>query len=222
MSEPRQIPLDLGHRPAMGRADFLVGPANSDAVAWIDRWPEWPNRALAIFGPAGCGKSHLARVFATRADAAIVPAADIDLRRAEVLANEKRALVIEDGDSLAHPRAILHVLNALRESARGLLITGREPPARWAVALPDLASRLKALTAVGIQPPDDEMFAAILVKLFADRQIAIGPEVVTYLVRRIDRSFDAARRIVAAADESAMAEGRAITVPLVKRLTDSI
>lgn len=108
------------------------------------------------------------------------------------------------------------------ESARGLLITGREPPARWAVALPDLASRLKALTAVGIQPPDDEMFAAILVKLFADRQIAIGPEVVTYLVRRIDRSFDAARRIVAAADESAMAEGRAITVPLVKRLTNSI
>lgn len=206
----------------MGRDDFLVGPANADAVAWIDRWPDWPNNALAVFGPAGCGKSHLARVFAARANARFYSAADIDLLHAEAIASETGPVVIENGDRLIQERALFHVLNALRESKRALLLTGVEPPARWLVALPDLGSRLKAITAVGIASPDDDMFNAVLVKLFADRQIKIAPDVVSFLARRIDRSFDAARRIVAAADQSSLAEGRAVTIPLVKRLTESI
>lgn len=213
---PRQLPLDLGHRPALGRDDFLVAASNHDAVAWIDRWPEWPNRTLALYGPAGCGKTHLAHVFAGRTGAAIVPINKLD----PAALGAVKAVVIEDADRLTDERPLLHAINSLRELGRGLLLTGEVAPARWPIKLPDLASRLRALTAVGIDPPGDDLFAAVLVKLFADRQIQIAPDVVTYLMRRIDRSFDAARRIVAAADAGALAEGRAVTIPLVRRLTE--
>jgi DnaA regulatory inactivator Hda len=216
VNAPRQLPLDLGFRPALGRADFYVGASNADAVAWIDRWHEWPNHALALFGPPGCGKSHLVQVFAGRAGAQVTTAAALN----DSLIDAKGALAIEDCDVLPDERALFHIFNAMREQKRSLLLTARRPPAQWSVKLPDLASRLKAITAVGIVPPDDEMFAAVLLKLFSDRQIQITSEVVSYVLRRIERSFEAARRIVADADAGSLAEGRAVTVPLLKKLLE--
>lgn len=217
VNAPRQLPLDLGFRPALGRADFYVGASNADAVAWIDRWPEWPNHVLALFGPPGCGKSHLVQVFAARAGANVTTAAALN----ESLITASGALAVEDCDALPDERALFHIFNAMREQKRSLLLTARRPPAQWQVKLPDLASRLKAIVAVGIEPPDDDMFTAVLVKLFSDRQIQITPEVVSYVLRRIERSFEAARRTVAAADAGALAEGRAVTVPLIKKLLDA-
>jgi chromosomal replication initiation ATPase DnaA len=216
----RQLVLDLSLRPALGRDDFYVGPANFEAVAWIDRWPDWPMPAVALHGPPGCGKSHLAQVFAARAGAAVVAAADLRADSIGELMAGGRALAVEDCGRLGDERALLHVLNLAKEHGQSLLLTGREPPARWAVALPDLRSRLAAVPAAGIDLPDDAMIAAVLVKLFADRQLIVAPDVVTYAARRMDRSFDAARRLVAAADAHALAAGRAVTIPLLRALLD--
>ncbi|MDX2225283.1 MAG: DNA replication protein [Rhodospirillaceae bacterium] len=220
MSPDRQLVFDLSLRPALGRADFYVGPANFEAVAWIDRWPDWPQRALAIFGPPGCGKSHLVQVFAARAAARVVAAADLRAAAIGELLATSAALAVEDCDGLVDERALLHALNLANELGRSLVMTAREPPARWPVALPDLRSRLAAVPAAGIDLPDDAMIEAVLVKLFADRQLIVAPDVVTYVTRRMDRSFDAARQLVAAADRRALAAGTAVTIPLVRTLLD--
>ncbi len=218
MNVKRQLALDLGHRPAFGRDDFLVAPGNAEAVAHIDRWPDWSGHALAIFGPPGCGKSHLAHVFALRAAAMVVEPGDVNVSSVVNLIEPNSSLVIENGESVPDPRALLHLFNAMKEKGGHILLTSREPPSRWPVTLPDLKSRLAAVQAVRIDAPDDAMIEAVLVKLFADRQLSVSPDVVAYMLRRMDRSFAAARRIVDLADTESLAGQRPISVPLIKSI----
>lgn len=218
MAIKRQLAFDLGHRPAFGREDFLVAPCNSEAVANIDRWPDWPSHALAIFGSPGCGKSHLAHVFALRADAAIVEPDEVIVSAVANLAKRKKNLVIENGELVSDDRALLHLFNAMKERGGYLLFTSREPPARWPQMLPDLKSRLTAINAIRIEAPDDAMIEAVLVKLLSDRQLTVNPETLTYIIRHMNRSFSAARRIVELADTESLAGKRPITIPLIKNV----
>lgn len=223
MSDPnRQLPLDLPHRPALSREDFLVAPANAEAVAWLDTWPRWPGPALALHGPRGCGKTHLGHVFAARSGAAIIAAPDLPGEDIPHVLAHHRAVMVEDVDRhVPDPvleEALFHAWNRVTESGCHLVLTGAAPPARWPVALPDLASRLSTAHAVAIAPPDDLLMEAVLVKLFIDRQLRVGPDVVRFLLRNMERSFAAARRLVAAADSMSLAERRDITVPLIRRV----
>ncbi len=214
-----QLPLPLGHRPALGREDFLIAAGNAEAVAWLDRWPDWPAPALVLHGPSGCGKTHLAQVFAARSGARVETGAPGFAPDPPTLLAAP-AVVIDDTDAGLDETALFHLYNGAKESGVRLLLTAKGAPGRWA-ALPDLRSRLSACPAVAIGPPDDAVMAAVLVKLFADRQLKVGTEVITYLLRHMDRSFAAARRVVAEADRLSLAEHRGITVPLVKRTLDT-
>lgn len=210
-----QLPLDLAHRPALGRDDFLVAPANAEAVAWLDRWPNWPAPALVLTGPAGSGKTHLAQVFAARSGAVVLE--DLAASRLPDLLGRARAAILEEART-APEEALLHLYNLLAERGGHLLLPAREPPARWGIALADLRSRLLAAPVAALQPPDDSLLAALLVKLFADRQLAVGAEVLAYLVPRLERSFDAAARVVTALDRAALAAHRPVTVPLAREV----
>lgn len=212
-----QLPLPLDHRAALGREDFLVAPANAEAVAWLDRWPDWPAPALILIGAPGCGKSHMAHVFAAHSGAPVVTGqAGLRLDPPTLLA-DTRAVVIDDADAGLDETSLFHLYNAAREGGCHLLLTARTAPGRWA-GLPDLRSRLSAAPSVEIGPPDDAVMAAVLIKLFSDRQLKVGAEVVTYLLRHMERSFAAAQAVVAAADALSLAEQRAVTVPLVRRV----
>jgi len=198
----RQLTLDLGFRPALGRGDFIVAPSNSDAVAWIDRWPDWPDlgtgfRALALHGPAGAGKSHLAAVWRARAPG---------------------GTLLDDAAPPADERELLHELNALRERGGQLLLVGRAAPARWPVRLPDLASRLKAIPAVALGAPDDSLLRALYGKLFAERQLAVGCELIDWLIAHLERSGAAALLAVDRLDQAALEQRRAITIALARAL----
>lgn len=214
MSVPRQLALDLGHRSAFGRSNFLVSAANAEAVAWIDRWPDWPGHALAIAGPGGCGKTHLAHVFQERSGARMVSPGE--LARPDRLAGDG-ALAVDDA-ARADERALLHLWNLQRERGGSLLLTAARAPARWGVRLPDLASRLSAMPVAEVTAPDDALLAAVLVKQFADRQLAIAPEVVTFVATRLERSFAAAAAVARALDEAAMAQARAPSIPLAREV----
>ncbi len=214
----QQIPLDLGHRPALGRNDLLVTEGNKEAVAWIDSWPDWPVHALALYGPAGSGKTHLVHVFAALAKAELITPDDLADRDALSLVRANKALAWDNADSGADETALFHLLNAVREEGRHLLICGRTAPARWPVQLPDLKSRLSAASAVEIAPPDDATLMAVLAKLFKDRQVLVDADVLEYVVTRMPRSFEAATTLVTAADREALARGRRITVPLMREV----
>lgn len=210
-----QYPLPLPHRPALEREDFWVAPANEAAVVWIDRWPGWPAPALTLAGPAGSGKTHLSHVFARRSGAVLL--APEALRRAppRALVGAARAAILDDAEHAAE-EPLLHLYNLLAERQGHLLLLARAPPARWGIALADLRSRLLAAPVAELAPPDDALLAALLVKLFADRQVRVSEEVVAWLVPRIERSFAAAQRAIAALDRAALAQNRPITVPLAR------
>ena len=207
---PEQLPLDLPVRSAMNAAGFVVSDSNRDAVAWADRWPDWPNGILAVYGPPGCGKTHLAHVWQARSAARFLePSALEQLPDGENL--------ILDGIRLPEEH-LFHLINHVRAEQASLLILDREPPARWAVRLPDLASRLAGIPAVAVLPPDDTLLAAVLAKHFADRQVEVAQEVIAYLVKQIERSFTAAETMARRLDREAMARRAPITIKLARDL----
>ncbi len=220
-----QLTLDLGHRPALGREDFLVAPGNEIAVAWIDRWPDWPNNGLALYGPPGCGKSHLIEVWRAASAAVTVDAGRLAGADPMALLGAATTCVIDaaeraigDGE---RERGLFHLYNVVVQRGGHLLLTGRSAPGRWAIDLPDLRSRLAALPSVALGGPDDAQLQAVLVKLFADRQLAVKAEVLDYLTARMERSFGAARALVAAIDRAALAQQREITIPLARAVLES-
>ena len=208
---PRQLVLALDHAESFAREDFLAGPPNAAGLALIERWPDWPAPAMALVGPEGAGKSHLAAIWAEASGARVLSArliGETDLPGALATG----ALVIEDLSAEAFDeRALFHLLNLAREQSAFLLLTSRAPPAGFTLAIRDLASRLRALPVVTLAPPDDALLRALIVKLAADRQLALDEALVTFLVNRIERSYAAARAALTRMDEEAMRLHRPVT-----------
>jgi chromosomal replication initiation ATPase DnaA len=217
-----QLALDLGHRAAFDADNFLIAPCNRDAVMWVDRWPAWPAPALVVHGPPACGKTHLAHVWQARSGARTVAADQLSGAAPGALLSEGSCAVVEGGDHVTDEAALMHLYNVAAEAGGQLLITAATPPARWSLSLADLRSRLVAAPAVAIGPPDDGLIAALLIKLFDDRQLRVSDGVVEFLLARMERSFEAARRLVTALDEAALANRRNITVPLARQVLDDL
>jgi chromosomal replication initiation ATPase DnaA len=198
----------------------LVAPCNQAAISWLDRWPAWPGPGLAVYGPPGCGKTHLAHVFQARSGARLVRPADIQRETPPLLLEGARACILDGGPPLPQ-RELLHLYNALAEKGGQLLILSRLAPARWDIELPDLASRLAALPAVRIEPPDDALIEGLLIKLFADRQLTVAPGVVSYLRTRLERSFDSLRDMVDRLDRESLARRRAVSLTLAREILEA-
>jgi chromosomal replication initiation ATPase DnaA len=208
---PRQLTLDLEHAESFARDDFLGGPSNAAALTLIDGWPDWPNRIVLLAGPEGAGKSHLAAIWAAQAGARCIAARTLSEDDVPA-ALATGALVVEDAvESGFDETAMFHLLNLAREEGAFVLLTARTAPAMWQLQTPDLASRLKALPVVALAPPDDALLRAVLVKLFADRQLAVDEQLIGYVATRIGRSFAEAQAAVAALDREAMRLKRPLT-----------
>jgi len=220
---PRQLAFDLPVRPALGRGDFLVAPPNAVALATVEGG-DWPQGKLILAGPEGAGKTHLAHVWATAEGAAVIAAADLAGADIPTLAGSG-AVAVEDADRIAGDRAaedaLFHLHNLVLAEGGRLLLTARAAPRHWGLALPDLASRMQAAGLATIAPPDDALLSAVLVKLFADRQIAVPPALISWLVTRMERSFAGAQRLVAALDARALAEGKPVSRGLAQAVLDS-
>lgn len=217
-TSPRQLALALGHTDSFAREDFLRGPTNADALAMIEHWPDWPARTLALVGPEGAGKSHLAAIWAETSGARFLSAralAETDLPAALATG----ALVVEDlAPDAFDERALFHLLNLSREEGAFLLLTARAAPATWPVRIADLGSRLRAVPVVELGSPDDALLRAVLMKLFADRQLRVDDSLVNYLATRIERTFAAAREMVALLDREALRQQRPVTRALAAEL----
>jgi chromosomal replication initiation ATPase DnaA len=213
-----QLALDLPHRTAFGRSDFMVSDSNIAAVERIDRWPDWPSPALVLHGPPGCGKTHLIHVWRESASAFIIPGESLtDAIVPRLIQEVPRQIAVDDAER-ASEAALLHLYNSCIEHRGNLLITACRPPGSWRVVLADLRSRLRAIPVVEIGAPDDSLLGAVLVKHFADRQLHVAPQVIAYLLRRIDRSFAAAEKIVASLDGAALSNGGPVTIAQARKV----
>jgi len=215
---PRQLVLALDHSVSFAREDFLRGPSNAAALTLIERWPDWPDRIVAIIGPEGSGKSHLAAIWAETTGARILSAKLLSVSDLPA-AFATGALVLEDLEFAGlDERALFHFLNLARENRAFVLITSRSPLSTFPVAIRDLASRMRAVPSVTMTSPDDALLRALIVKLAADRQISVDEALVNYLANRIERSFVAARAAIDRLDEEAMRQHRPVTRALAVEL----
>ncbi len=217
-----QLALNLGHRPALTRDDFLVADCNRAAIGFIDRWPDWPAPALIVVGPPGCGKTHLTAVFQAATGARLIAPESLDAVDPPMLLGPAAAAAIDDLRPGFAEHALLHLYNVLRDRAGHVMITAATAPSRWPLSLPDLRSRLLAAPVVTISAPDDGLIAAMLVKLFADRQIAVSEDVVRFVLPRLERSFGAVQAFVAALDRVALSDRRRVTVPLARQVLNDM
>jgi len=220
----QQLSFELPAKTALGREDFFVSPANAHAVAMVEGWQNWPSRKLALIGPSGAGKTHLVHVWAAAASARIVSATTLPQLDIPTLASGNVA--VEDVPMIAGNAeaevALFHLHNLALAEGNSLLMTAHQAPARWGLILPDLKSRMEGTASVIVESPDDELLSAVLMKLFTDRQLSPTPDTIPYLVRRIDRSFDMARQVVAALDDASLSQGRDITRKLAGEVLDGL
>ena len=221
----RQMILELPVKEALGWQDFYVSDSNATAVAVLEDWENWPQGKLVLVGPEGAGKTHLAHIWAAQAETSVLPAAELASADLPEIASCQR-IAVEDADLIAGMAeaevALFHLHNMVLATGGRLLITARKPPVQWGLSLPDLVSRLQAAGLTTLYAPDDMLLAAVVMKLFADRQLTVAPAVLPYMLRRMDRSFSAARALVEAIDRRALAENRAITRPLAAQVLDSL
>ena len=205
----RQLAFALPNAEALTREDFFVAPSNALALQTVEGWQDWPGRKLLLIGPEGAGKTHLAHVWATLSGAAILTGPD--LAQTDVASLAGHPVLVDDADRIGPAEAQLFHLHNLATSGAALLLTARTPPRDWGLTLPDLISRMQATQIARLEAPDDALLSAVLVKLFADRQVTVPSNLISYLITRMPRSIGAARTLVADLDARALAAGRPIT-----------
>lgn len=218
-----QLGLDLPARAALGRDDFFVSDANAMALAMVESWPNWAGNKLAIIGPEGSGKTHLAHVWAAQSGARIVDATTLakdavpDLAQTPV-AVENVPAIATDPDA---QDALFHLHNLTLAEGQSLLVTGVSEPKHWGLTLPDLKSRLQGTTTAVLSEPDDALLSILLAKLFDDRQLIPNAETIAYMVKHMDRSFAEARRLVREIDQASLAKKRPVTRALAAEILRS-
>ncbi len=218
-----QLPLEFIPEPYMGKEDFMVAACNYEAFKLVDSWPDWPFFAICIYGPEGCGKTHLATIFAHTVSTLThwpykipcIKAKDINFETLEYF-NLCQCLIVEDLNENIDNEALFHLYNHYRNEGGYILFTSQQAPARLKFHLPDLRSRMNIVPSAAINEPDDEMLSALFLKLFTDRQITVAPEVINYMLHNTQRSFAYACKLVAEIDNISLAKKRAVSIAIVK------
>lgn len=207
----QQLTLDFPHRPALGAEDFFVSSSNRAAVELIDNWPNWPNLVMYLEGSNSSGKSHLAHVWQVASKAVIVSADSLSRAQLQLL-NIGQPLVIEDMDrGIIDEHALFHLINLSKEHEFHLLFTGAVAPGRLEIELPDLRSRMRAMAVVQIDAPDEMLLRTMLIKQFEDRQLDVSPNLIEYILPRMERSFSGLMQLTTQLDQLSLSTGRKIT-----------
>ena len=225
-----QLPLDFYYRPYMGRDDFMPSSCNFAAFRLIDSWPMWTYFAACIYGPEGCGKTHLANIFSEKVSAVehypykipCIEAKNLTLDMPRQLLSNYYFLIVENLTTDINQEALFNLYNIYRDEGGSILFTSRQAPARLNFALADLRSRMNIVPSIEIKEPDDDLLSALLVKLFMDRQINITPEIINYILANMQRSFAYAKKLVAEIDTISLAQKRAVSIPIVKEALENL
>lgn len=210
------LPLELPS--ALEAKDFIVSPANEEAFLWLKRWPNWPNRCLAIYGEKGCGKTHLSNIWKSITQARYLNSQEFNAADLKILFEGSPVFILDDAHLIEKEEKLFHFYNHLLSNKGALLLLSHTPPAHWKTSLPDLRSRLNAIPALKIHAPDETLLFQVIQKFFHDLQLHVEDAVISFLLKYIERSFESAYFWVDKLNTYALTEKRSITIPLVREL----
>ncbi len=212
----KQLVLPLNLPSALEEKDFIVSPSNEEAFIWLTRWPDWPQRCLTLYGEKGCGKTHLSSIWQHNAKARYLSHTDFDKTPTEHLMIEKPFFILSDAHLIENEEKFFHLYNHILNTQGGLLLLSESPPAHWNKKLPDLQSRLKVIPALKIHAPDEGLLFQVIQKRFGEMQIKVDEDVIRFLLKQIERSFESVHKWVEILNQEALIYKRSITIPLVR------
>lgn len=211
-----QLPLGFNSEVDFSHDNFFVSSSNAEAISWIEKWSDWSSHCTIIYGPEGCGKTHIASIWQKNSDAKFLDGANLGIKSL----GEGKNFVVEYEDHIEKEEDLFHLYNYVKEKGGYLLITSRVAPKNMGITLPDLESRMGASMQIKVDEPDDQLLQSLLLKQFSDRQIKINKDVLSFLVLRIERSFLAVKELVEKIDSLSLEQKRNITVPFVKEVLE--
>jgi len=218
MNAFRQLALHLPLKPSYAESDFIESPCNKEALQWIRHWPDWPVKMIAIYGMPGCGKTHLGHIWQEKSTARFLTPQDITQITPLEATQNTTSFVLDDADTLEDENWLFHFYNLIKEKDGYCLLCCHQAPTQWKVTLPDLKSRLATILSIPVTLPDEEALRAVLFKLFTEKGMALSQEIADYILRRIDRSFDAACTLVDAIDRYTLSTRRSLTLAVVREV----
>ncbi len=208
--------FDFGFKAKMRDDNFIVSESNSRALAIIEAWPEWKNHAVFLYGPKDSGKTMLTKIWAEISRAKALSPQNIYTMVNSQVAYKGGCYIIEDIENIHDEPALLHLFNSIKEDGGSILMTARSHPSNLKIRLADLRSRINSIMCISVSNPDDELLRTLFFKHFVERQLKIEMNVVDYLVKRTERSFESVGQLVAQLDKNSLKEKKNITIPFVK------
>jgi chromosomal replication initiation ATPase DnaA len=214
MSQPRLFEFRMGERSP---ETLVVTDANRDAARLIMDWRAWPSGALALVGPRGSGKTHLALAWALEAGARQVSPRAASEDAAAIFREAGGRILIDEADRGANEGALWRVLDLAKSEGGAVLLAGVEPPSAWDCASPDLRSRLAAMAVARLKEPDEALMEVVLRRLCREQFIHLSDDAARYLARRLPRTFAAAYSLAAALDADLAKGAKPVAVPAARR-----
>lgn len=214
----KQLILPFDQPPAFDAKDFIVSSSNEEAYLWLQAWPDWSYPCVAIYGESGCGKTHLSSIWQTATGARYLSAEDFNAAALDILFEEPGLFILDDAHLINREEKFFHFYNHLMSIQGNLLLLSPLAPAHWKMTLPDLRSRLNAMPAIKIFPPDEALLTQVIQKLFTDLQLKVDDAVINFLTKHMERSFKSARLWTTALNTFAMTQKRGITIPVVREI----
>jgi len=197
--------------------DFYVSENNINAYKLIESWPNWPSRFINIFGPKGCGKTHLINIIKDKIDSVLIPATEVD---SDILLKYKvkECLIIDDFENKIEEKLLYTITNMGYQDNKYLIVSSIIPLKKFKVKLKDLSSRFTSFVEVGIDLPTDDLLRVILTKNFSDKQIEITKKNIEYIVKNIDRSYDKINLFSNLVDNLSLSKAKPISLSLIKKV----
>ena len=198
------------------KEDFYVSANNFEAYKLIETWPNWSSKFINIFGPAGCGKTHLANILKKKINSFYIKASNLNNSSLSLI-KEKECFIIDEYQNNVEETLFYSILNQCYLSNQYVVVNSLKPIHSFKVILNDLKSRFSSFVNIGIDLPTDELIKVIISKNFSDKQVKIDSKLLEYILKNIDRSYEGIFNLVDKVDSFSLSSGKSININLIKK-----